>query len=208
MHKEFTETSQRPFPIPNGPWLMTQTWNHLVFVHWPVPPEELRAHIPDGLEIDLFNGTGWIGFTPFLADRTRIRGLPPVPLMHSFLELNVRVYVTHKGIPGIYFISLDAEKWPAVLGAKIGAFLPYKHASMDMKREEQTIHFRSRRKHRAVRKRAFRSAISPCQTPSFLPEAVWNFFCMNGIAFSRKREDTFFVGISTMTDGAFLIRIF
>lgn len=144
MHDEFLETSQRPFPVPSGPWLMTQTWHHLLFCHWPVSSRILRKHVPSSLDIDLFDGTGWIGITPFKATNVRLRWLPSLPFIHSFLEMNVRTYVTYKGTPGIYFFSLDASKRLPVWGGRMGAFLPYRHASMEMEEEGKTIHFQSK----------------------------------------------------------------
>ncbi|MDB4893755.1 MAG: hypothetical protein JWN15_17, partial [Firmicutes bacterium] len=29
-------TAHRPWPLPSGPWLMAQTWERLLFAHWPV----------------------------------------------------------------------------------------------------------------------------------------------------------------------------
>lgn len=147
MHEEFLETRQRPFPIPDGPWLVTQTWNNLLFSHWPIPSKIIKEHLPSSLEVDLFDGQAWVGIIPFYVNHMRIRGLPSIPYFHAYVELNVRTYVTYKGTPGIYFFSLDANKWMHVIGAKIGAFLPYRYASMDMKEENHIIHFYSRRKH-------------------------------------------------------------
>ena len=36
------EVSHRPWPMPRGPWLMTQTWNDLLFAHWRVDISQLR----------------------------------------------------------------------------------------------------------------------------------------------------------------------
>ncbi|MBS4196512.1 YqjF family protein [Lederbergia citri] len=147
MHNEFLETDQRPFPLPSKPWVLTQTWNHLLFCHWRVPVELLRAHVPNHLELDLFNGEAWIGIIPFEVNHMRLHGIPEIPYLNSYLELNVRTYVKYKGTPGIYFFTLDADKWMAVIGAKIGAFLPYRHALMRMKIKENKVDFQSERKH-------------------------------------------------------------
>ena len=45
-------TAHRPWPVPDGPWFLTQTWSDLLFAHWPVPAEALRPHIPPGLQLD------------------------------------------------------------------------------------------------------------------------------------------------------------
>lgn len=146
MYDEFLETSQRPFPLPQSRWLMTQTWHNLLFCHWPVSSRILRKHVPSTLDIHLYNGTGWIGIIPFQVTNARLRGLPSPSFIHSFLEMNVRTYVTYKGTPGVYFFSLDANKRIPVWGGRLGAFLPYRHASIEMEEEGNTLHFRSNRK--------------------------------------------------------------
>ena len=38
-----TDTDRRPWPMPDRPWVMTQTWNDLLFAHWPVDKVLLAA---------------------------------------------------------------------------------------------------------------------------------------------------------------------
>ena len=47
------------------PWLMTQTWNNLLFAHWRVDQRQLRASVPEPFDIDLFDGDTWVGVVPF-----------------------------------------------------------------------------------------------------------------------------------------------
>ena len=88
------ETAQRPWPLPDRPWVMGQTWDDLLFVHYRVPAETLRPLVPEGLELQQHSGTAWLGVTPFVVTGLRARGLPAFPLVSSFRELNVRSYVT------------------------------------------------------------------------------------------------------------------
>ncbi|MCJ7842651.1 DUF2071 domain-containing protein [Lederbergia sp. NSJ-179] len=144
MHKAFLETNQRPFPLPESRWLMTQTWNHLLFCHWPIDEKVIQPLIPPEFELDKFAGKAWLGVIPFQVTDMRIRGLPKPPYLHTYLELNIRTYVTYKGTPGIYFLALDADKWSAVWGGKIGALLPYRKANMEMQERKNRIHFQSK----------------------------------------------------------------
>jgi uncharacterized protein YqjF (DUF2071 family) len=75
--------------------------------------------------------------TPFSVGAFRLRGMPHVPGLTSFLETNTRTYVTMDGKPGIYFISLDAASRLAVVGARRSHLLPYFHARMSARRTEQ-----------------------------------------------------------------------
>src|SRR5690242_10980468 len=41
--------------------IMRQNWRELLFVHWAVRPEELRHLVPSQLDLDLFEGTAYVG---------------------------------------------------------------------------------------------------------------------------------------------------
>jgi uncharacterized protein YqjF (DUF2071 family) len=135
------ETAHRPWPVPGGPWVMAQSWVDLLFAHWPVDAEQLRSRMPAPIPIDTFDGTAWLGITPFEVRTLRPRGLPPVA---RFPELNVRTYTTLGGKPGIWFFSLDADSLAAVWGARLSYRLPYFKARMTIARE-RGIGYRSER---------------------------------------------------------------
>ena len=81
---------------------MAQEWHDLLFAHWPVPAEVLRPLVPPELEIEEFDGTGWLGIVPFRL-RDLWRRVPGRRLKLSFLELNVRTYVRVADRPGVFF---------------------------------------------------------------------------------------------------------
>ena len=139
------ETAHRPWPLPSGPWLMAQTWENLLFAHWRVPAETLRQVVPAAIPIDTFDGSAWIGVTPFRVGALRLRGTPHVPWLTSFPETNVRTYATIDGKPGIYFFSLDAASRAAVVSARRTYRLPYFHARMSITRRDGAIDYRSER---------------------------------------------------------------
>jgi uncharacterized protein YqjF (DUF2071 family) len=139
------QTAHRPWPMPDAPWIMTQTWHDLLFAHWPVDARDLQAHVPAGFPIDRFDGQAWIGVVPFHITNLAPRGVPSMPFISAFPELNVRTYVTLDGKPGVYFFSLDAGSAPAVAGARALFHLPYFTASMDVEVERTTVRYRSRR---------------------------------------------------------------
>jgi uncharacterized protein len=132
----------RPWPLPARGWTMGQTWEELLFAHWRVPVEALRAHVPAGLDVETHDGTGWVGVTPFRLTGLRARGLLPLPAASSFLELNVRTYVNAGGEkPGIWFFSLDASSRLAVEAARRLYRLPYFHARMSATRRGEWIDY-------------------------------------------------------------------
>ena len=150
------ETRHRPWPLPDGDWFLAQTWENLLFAHWRVPVGAVEALIPPALDVDLFDGEAWLGITPFRLTGLRVRGLPPVPFVSAFPELNVRTYVTVGGKPGIFFLSLDTPSSLAVAGARRAYKLPYFHARASMRRAGGTIEFESVRAQAASHARAFR----------------------------------------------------
>ncbi len=151
----------RPWPLPERPWLMGQTWNRLLFAHWRVDAAALRALVPSSLELDLYEGEAWIGVTPFLITGVRGRGTPPLPWLSRFPELNVRTYVSFAGKAGIYFFSLDAARQAAVAAARRGYRLPYFHARMRVNCRGEEVDYRSTRIDRAGPPAELRAAYRP-----------------------------------------------
>ena len=138
-------TAHRPWPMPGEPWIMTQTWHDLAFLHWPVDQTALRNALPAGIELDIFEGQAWIAVVPFHMTNVAPRGVPALPFVSAFAELNVRTYVTANGKPGVYFFSLDAAN-PLAVGAARSLFhLPYYSAVMSVKEESGWYQYTSRR---------------------------------------------------------------
>lgn len=145
MHPALNHLEHRPWPIPAGPWTWRQSWHELLFAHWPIEPEQLRRFVPDSLEIDQFEGTTWLGVVPFRMTGVMRRPLPDLPWVSAFPELNVRIYVTREGQPGVWFLSLDASNRLAVWAARKFFHLPYHQARMSLRRDGDTIAYTSHR---------------------------------------------------------------
>ena len=144
--RTLSERGHRPFPLPEGrPWVMGQTWEDLLFAHWRVDPAALRDVVPPQLPIDTFDGSAWIGVTPFRVTGMRARLTPPLPGTSRFPEINVRTYTTIDDRPGIWFISLDTSNRPAVGTARRVYRLPYFRSRIDVERRGDRIGFRSER---------------------------------------------------------------
>jgi uncharacterized protein YqjF (DUF2071 family) len=124
---------------------MAQSWHDLLFAHWPLPVATLRSVVPSALTIDTFDGRAWLAVVPFHMTGVRPRGIPPLPGLSAFPELNVRTYVTVNGKPGVYFFSLDAGNRLAVEGARRLYCLPYFQARMEVAGDGGGVRYRSRR---------------------------------------------------------------
>ena len=114
-------------------------------MHWRVEPDELAVLLPEQLSLDRHDGEAWLGITPFRVSALRLRGLPPVPVLSSFPEVNARTYVTYQEKPGIWFFSLDAASPWAVGAARRTYHLPYHHARITDRRRGERIDYRSER---------------------------------------------------------------
>ena len=133
-----------PTRRPDGTAAGYQSWRSLLFMHWPVPLNELRPLVPSTLEIDQHEGTAYVGLVPFAMHGVRPRWAPK-SLAFRFLETNVRTYVTHNDRPGVYFFSLDAASRIGVWTARTFWSLPYFHANMSLRQQGDEIHYRSAR---------------------------------------------------------------
>lgn len=146
MHPLLKATAHRPWPLPRGPWIMTQTWHDLLFAHWPLPPQVLRPLVPAQLPLDAYEGQCWLAVTPFHMSHVRPRGVPALAGFSSLPELNVRTYVKLENKPGVYFFSLDAGSLSAVFAARSFYRLPYYYARMKVEVRPDGIGYHSLRR--------------------------------------------------------------
>jgi uncharacterized protein YqjF (DUF2071 family) len=139
---------------------MRQSWLDLLFAHWPVPAATLRPLVPASIAIQEHDGTSWVGVVPFRMEGVMARGLPDLPGVSAFPELNLRLYVEVGGKPGVWFVSLDAANRLAVWGARRFFHLPYFHADMEAREEDGRVRYFSARRGAGPRV-AFRGEYGP-----------------------------------------------
>lgn len=161
-----SQVGHRPWPRPAKPWVMRQTWHHLLFAHWAVDAQRLRALLPAGLELEFFDNKAWLSIVSFDMSNVGPRWFPPLPGLSSFPELNVRTYVTYHGKPGLYFFSLDSGSNVAVWLARTLFQLPSFGAAMEVKAESEWIRYRSVRKGSDGQSAEFQARYRPMGTPS------------------------------------------
>ena len=125
---------------------MVHVWRDMAFLHWPYEPPVVQELLPSGLMIDTFDDAAWVGIIPF---RPVIRppGLPSVPWLSGFPEVNLRTYVrTENGEPGLWFFSLEAPRLGAVVAARAWYQLPYNWARLRLLRGPRSLYCLSRRR--------------------------------------------------------------
>lgn len=144
-HPSLDRTDHRPWALPERNWLMQQTWEHLLFLHYPVSCNFLRDQIPADLAIDTFDGSAWIGVVPFDMKGVTLRGFPAPSLLCDFPEINVRTYVVRDGKPGVWFFSLDITNPLGVWVARNFFHLPYYRAQIQVRESGKKIHYQEDR---------------------------------------------------------------
>ena len=124
---------------------MKQTWQDVLFAHWPVPADDVRPLVPAPLEVDLWAGQAWVSVVTLRAAGVRLRFVPPVPLLSTLHQVNLRTYVHYQGKPGVYFVTIDTDHLPAALGARFLYRLPYYYARIVMRNQGKEVSWGSRR---------------------------------------------------------------
>jgi uncharacterized protein YqjF (DUF2071 family) len=121
--------------------------------------------------------------TPFRVAGLRLRGTLPLPGVSSFLELNVRTYVTAGGKPGIWFFSLDASSRLAVEAARRTYKLPHFRARMSAESRGEWVEFESARSRSGPTPRVFSARYRPrgaefTAAPGSLEEFLAERYCL------------------------------
>lgn len=124
-----------------------QAWCTFTALHWAYDPAVLRPLVPSGLELQTFDGAGWVSLTPFVMKDVRAPLLPPIPRWSTFPETNLRTYVIDAhGHDGIWFFALEAARRPFVVAARTAYGLAYNWADMSVEDLSGVVRYRSRRR--------------------------------------------------------------
>ena len=183
MHPVLKVVEHRPFPLPREPWIMKQEWNDLLFAHWPLEPQYIRQFVPPELPLDTFDGQAWIAVTPFHMTGVRPRGIPALPGLSAFPELNVRTYVKLGDKPGVFFFSLDCANAPAVWSARTFYHLPYFRAQMSVTVGPRGVVYSSQRANGAAQLHASYRAVSEVfqSRPETLEHFLTERYCLYAV---------------------------
>ena len=133
--RSLRSVGHRPFPLPDEPLdARADVGARASGRTGPVPAEDVRARVPDELEIEEHDGTRLArdrrsSACARCAPAARCR----CPGISSFLQLNVRTYVRGPdGLPGVWFFSIDASSRLAALGVRRIYHVPAFHARMTL----------------------------------------------------------------------------
>jgi uncharacterized protein len=82
---------------------LTAEWKNLVMLNYAVDPELLSEFVPDGTELDQFEGSTFVSLIGFEFKKTRMLN-QAVPFHQSFEEVNLRLYVRRGSRRGVVFV--------------------------------------------------------------------------------------------------------
>ncbi|GAA4846400.1 DUF2071 domain-containing protein [Algivirga pacifica] len=74
---------------------LTAEWKKLAFANYIVPPETLQDLVPEGTELDFWEGNCYVSLVGFMFQNTKLLGLK-IPFHTNFEEVNLRFYVKRK----------------------------------------------------------------------------------------------------------------
>ena len=125
----------------------SQLWSDVSFVHWRVDSATVAPLLPEGTRPDEYDGSSWVGLIGFGLSRATLFGSPPIPFFGDFAEINVRLYaVDGRGRRGVVFVTLEAARLAAVLGARAAFSLPYNWARTSLTNDGGSYRYASRRR--------------------------------------------------------------
>ena len=139
-------TDHLPFPMPPRSHAQNQELRKLSILHSEVDPERLAPYIPEGLQLDTFEGKAYVGTIPFMMTNVRPRLTFSVPWISTFPEFNIRTYVTKGGRSGVLFITLDAQSLVTCNYAPWAYGLPYRYCKARLDVDGWTYSWNSERK--------------------------------------------------------------
>jgi uncharacterized protein len=71
---------------------LTAEWRNLAMLNFAVAPSVLQPFVPEGTELDSWQGITFVSLVGFLFANTRILGVS-IPVHRTFEEVNLRFYV-------------------------------------------------------------------------------------------------------------------
>ncbi|MCA9197513.1 MAG: DUF2071 domain-containing protein [Planctomycetales bacterium] len=74
------------------PIFLTARWEHLLMINYAVDPDVVAPFVPQGTEIDFWNGQTFISLVGFRFLDTKVKGWP-IPFHRHFDEVNLRFYI-------------------------------------------------------------------------------------------------------------------
>lgn len=156
----------------------------VLFAHWPVESKVLRDLLPEELTLDLYDGQAWLTIVAFRMTGVSLRGIPPMPALSSYAQVNLRTYVqADDDKPGTYLFSLDADSRIAAVLAPLMGF-PFNASSIRIEDAGQVYRYQTCR-HDRLNPAQLSVTYAPCGPPREVQSGTLDYFlteryCMYG----------------------------
>ena len=94
-----------------GPWLAYQSWRNIIFLHWAFDPSSILPLIPThpGICLDTYEDKAWVSLLAFEVSGARLKGLPAIPGLSSFNELQLRTYIKDGNRPATISLNVSVD---------------------------------------------------------------------------------------------------
>jgi uncharacterized protein YqjF (DUF2071 family) len=79
---------------------LTGEWRNLAMMNFVVPEHVLKPYLPNGVELDAYDGKCYVSFVAFHFLDTKIKGIG-IPFHKDFEEINLRFYVRYPSATGM-----------------------------------------------------------------------------------------------------------
>ena len=74
---------------------LTAEWKNLIMANYLIDTAILKNYVPNGTELDSWNGKTFVSMVGFMFLNTKVLGIP-IPFHQNFEEVNLRFYVRYK----------------------------------------------------------------------------------------------------------------
>jgi uncharacterized protein YqjF (DUF2071 family) len=82
---------------------LSAEWRDLLLFNFAVPDHLLLPYLPDGIELDRYDGSAFVSLVAFDFIKTKVLGIA-WPGHKNFAEINLRFYVKRAGVRGVVFV--------------------------------------------------------------------------------------------------------
>ena len=166
---------------------LSADWLDLVMVNYEVDPSVLASYVPNGTELDSFDGKTLVSLVGFRFLRTRLFGLLPIPFHSDFDEVNLRFYVRRRHSAeercGVVFIREVVPKYAvayiarAVYGEQYSCVSMRHKITTDGNHKSAEYEWRLGRKWCKLCARAESDAVLPAEgsLEQFITEHYWGY---------------------------------
>jgi uncharacterized protein YqjF (DUF2071 family) len=170
---------------------LTAKWQNLIMVNYEIDSSYLLPYLPNGVELDYFQGKTYVSLVGFLFKDSKIFSVP-IPFLGTFEEVNLRFYVIRKVgnsiRRGVVFINETVpNKTVAYVANKLYkehyTSVPTKHEwqiNKDEKRIEYNWYSNKKWFSMKVRANATSHKMKPGSIESFIFEHYFGFTKLDG----------------------------